>query len=61
MTRGANAIDASIAILIAFLATGIASANTALAAPTECSDAFKRQWQVDFNKRRMAASPLYRH
>ncbi len=50
-------MNASIAILIAFLATGVASANAALAAPKECSNAFKRQWQADFNKRKMAASP----
>jgi hypothetical protein len=50
-------MNTSIAILIAILTTGVVSANVALAAPKECSDAFKRQWQGDFNKRKMAAAP----
>jgi hypothetical protein len=33
------------------------SASTALAVPRECSNAFKRQWQGDFNNRKMAAVP----
>lgn len=43
--------------LIAILAAGLICGGMALAAPKQCSNAFKRQWQRDFNNRKTADAP----